>query len=49
MKVVKELWEFMRRRKKLWLLPPIVILLMFSVLIALVGGSAIAPFIYSLF
>jgi len=44
-----DLWGFLRERKKFWLLPLITILLLFGILIALASGSAIAPFIYSLF
>ena len=46
---VKELWAFMRTRKKFWLLPIVVVLLLLGVLIVLTQGSAIAPFIYTLF
>lgn len=49
MDFLKDLWGFFRSRKKYWLLPIIVILLMFGVLIVLTSGSAIAPFIYTLF
>ena len=49
MKFIKHLWGFLRVRKKFWLLPLIVILLTFGVLILLTAGSAIAPFIYTLF
>jgi hypothetical protein len=44
-----ELWAFMRVRKKLWLLPLVAVLLGFGVLIALAQGSALAPFIYTVF
>ena len=44
-----ELWTFMRARKKLWLLPLLVLLGTFGGLIVLTKGSAIAPFIYTLF
>lgn len=44
-----ELWAFMRMRKKWWLGPIIVTLLLFSALIVLTEGSAVAPFIYALF
>ena len=44
-----ELWNFMRERKKFWLLPIIVMLVMLSGLIFLTSGSAVAPFIYTLF
>ena len=46
---VMELWAFMRERKKFWLLPIITVLLFVGVLIVLTQGSAIAPFIYTLF
>jgi len=46
---VLELWSFMRERKKFWLLPILVVLLLFGTLIVLTQGSAVAPFIYTLF
>jgi competence protein ComGC len=46
---VKELWAFMKERKKFWLLPILVVLLLFGTLIVLTQGSAVAPFIYTLF
>jgi hypothetical protein len=46
---VLELWAFMRERKKFWLLPIIVILMAFGALVVLTQGSAIAPFVYTLF
>ncbi len=46
---LRELWAFMRARKKLWLLPIIVILVIAGALLAAVQGSALAPFIYSIF
>jgi hypothetical protein len=46
---VLELWSFMRERKKYWLLPIIVMLAIFGGLIILAKGSAVAPFIYTLF
>ncbi len=49
MEFLKDLWGFLRRRKKFWLGPIIVSLLAFGALIALAGGTAIAPFIYTLF
>ena len=49
MSIFKELWEFMKVRKKFWLLPIIITLLLFGILIVLTSGSAIAPFIYTLF
>lgn len=49
MEFLSELWAFLKERKKFWLLPLIVMLVILSVLSFLVGGSALAPFIYSLF
>jgi hypothetical protein len=46
---VLELWAFMKERKKFWLLPIIVVLVLFGALIVLTQGSAVAPFIYTLF
>lgn len=44
-----EFWEFLKHRKKWWLTPIIVVLLLVSLLIVLTEGSAVAPFIYTLF
>lgn len=44
-----ELWAFMRVRRKLWLLPLVLLLLAVGMVIALAQGSALAPFIYTLF
>jgi len=49
MEFLKDLWAFLKVRKKFWLLPIIIVLLLFGVLIVLTSGSAIAPFIYTLF
>ncbi len=49
MDFLKDLWGFMKVRKKYWLLPVIVFLVLFGVLIVLTSGSALAPFIYTLF
>jgi len=46
---VGELWAFMKERKKFWLLPILLILMLFSVLIVFTQGSALAPFVYTLF
>lgn len=46
---VLELWAFMKERKKFWLLPIIMVLVMLGTLIVLTQGSAVAPFIYTLF
>lgn len=47
--LLKDLWGFMRERKKFWLLPIIMILLLLGGLLVLAEGSAVAPFIYTLF
>ncbi|HSC56901.1 MAG TPA: DUF5989 family protein [Nitrospira sp.] len=44
-----ELWAFMKERKKFWLLPIIAVLLLLGTLIVLTQGSAVAPFVYTLF
>jgi Family of unknown function (DUF5989) len=49
MSILRELWVFVRTRKKFWLLPIIVVLAIFGTLVVLAGTSAIAPFIYTLF
>lgn len=49
MEFLKDLFDFLKVRKKFWLLPLIIILLVFGVLIVLTSGSAIAPFIYTIF
>ena len=46
---VSELWSFLKIRKKFWLLPVLIVLAVFGGLIVLTQGSAIAPFIYTLF
>ena len=46
---IKEFWQFLRVRKKYWLLPIIVILALFGILIVLSQGSAVAPFLYTQF
>ena len=46
---LKDLWDFMRVRKKFWLAPIIIVLLLLGVLFVLAEGSAVAPFIYTLF
>ncbi len=47
--LIKDLWAFMKDRKKFWLAPIIVIMLLMGALIVLSQGSAVAPFIYTLF
>lgn len=49
MEFLKELWQFLKVRKKYWLLPLILILLFFGIIIFMTAGTAIAPFIYTLF
>jgi hypothetical protein len=49
MDFLRDLWGFLKQRKKFWLLPIIVTLLGLGVLIVLASGTAIAPFIYTLF
>jgi hypothetical protein len=47
--ILRELWLFMRLRKKYWLLPVLIMLAVFGALIVLTQGSVVAPFIYTLF
>jgi hypothetical protein len=47
--LLKELWGFLRERKKFWLTPIILVILILGTLIVLSQGSAVAPFIYTLF
>jgi hypothetical protein len=49
MDMIRELWAFMLTRKKYWLWPVFVVMVLLGVLIVLAHGSAIAPFIYTLF
>ena len=49
MGLLAELWAFMRERKKFWLLPIIVVLMLVGGLLVLAQGSALAPFIYTIF
>ncbi|MDP3725794.1 MAG: DUF5989 family protein [bacterium] len=48
-KVLYQLWQFMRENKKFWLLPIFVVLLSFGLLLVFAQGSAFAPFIYTVF
>ena len=48
-RVFKELWQFMREHKKLWLAPIVIVLLLVGVLLVVAKGSALAPFIYTIF
>ena len=47
--LMKDLWGFMKARKKFWLAPIIIIMLLLGMLIVMAQGSAVAPFIYTLF
>ena len=49
MDFLKEFWEFLKVRKKYWLLPILLILILFGGLIVLSQGTAVAPFIYTIF
>ena len=49
MDFLKDLWGFLKVRKKFWLLPIILFMMLFGILIVLTGGTAIAPFIYAIF
>ncbi len=49
MSFLKEFWMFLRIRKKFWLLPIIVMMVVFGGLVVLTQGSAVAPFIYTIF
>ena len=47
--ILREFWEFLSQRKKYWLMPIVVLLLMLGLLLVLTANSAVAPFIYTLF
>ena len=47
--LLKDLWGFMRERKKLWMAPIIGIMLLLGILVVMTQGAALAPFIYTLF
>ena len=49
MEMIKELWAFLRARRKYWLWPVFVMMVLLGLLIVLAQGSAVAPFIYTLF
>jgi hypothetical protein len=49
MSFLKEFWAFLRARKKFWLLPIMALMVIFGTLLVLAQGSAVAPFIYTLF
>jgi hypothetical protein len=48
-RIIKEFWEFLRERKRWWLAPILIFLVLLSCLLVFAKGSALAPFIYSLF
>lgn len=48
-RILKEFWDFLKVRKKIWLAPIVIVLVLLSLLIVLTQGSALAPFIYALF
>lgn len=47
--LMKDLWDFMRERRKFWLAPIILVMLLLGALLVFAQGSAVAPFIYTLF
>lgn len=47
--LLKDLWRFMRARKKFWLLPIIIVMLLLGALLIFAQGSVVAPFVYTLF
>lgn len=49
MSILIELWDFLKTRKNFWLLPVIAVMLLFGVMLVFAQGSALAPFIYTLF
>ncbi len=49
MELARELWTFLRARKKLWLAPIVAVMFLFGLLIVLTQGTAVAPFIYTMF
>jgi len=49
MEFIKDIWQFIKERKKLWLMPLILVLLLIGFMVVFGGSSAIAPYIYSLF
>ncbi|MBP7710496.1 MAG: hypothetical protein KA100_05455 [Rickettsiales bacterium] len=49
MSLIKELWAFLKVRKKFWLMPIIAIMLLLGLLLVVAQGSALAPFIYTMF
>ncbi|MCU7836109.1 MAG: hypothetical protein KZQ83_12775 [gamma proteobacterium symbiont of Taylorina sp.] len=49
LELISDLWKFLKIRKKFWLLPIIIVMVLLGALLVLAQGSAVAPFIYTLF
>ena len=49
LELIKDLWAFLRQRKKLWVAPIVIIMVVMGMLLVLTQGSALAPFVYTLF
>jgi len=49
MEFLRDIWAFVKERKKFWLMPVIIVLLLLGILIVYAAGSAVGPFIYTLF
>ncbi len=49
LRILKEFWDFLRVRKKYWIMPIVLFLLLLGVILVVAKGSALAPFIYTLF
>ncbi len=49
MDLLRDLWGFLKTRKKFWLLPIIIFMLLFGILLFMTSGTALAPFIYTIF
>ena len=49
LELIKDLWVFLKQRKKLWMAPIIAIMVILGLLLVLTQGSALAPFVYTLF
>ncbi len=47
--IAREVWQFLKYRKKIWMIPLVMVLVVLGAIIALSAGSAVAPFIYALF
>jgi hypothetical protein len=49
LELIRDLWQFLRERKKIWLAPIFIVMVLLAILIVLGQGSVLAPFIYTLF